>query len=250
MPTLGAKNGMTLFQMRGKAYDDPDWDKLLDQLTFEDMALMINLGGWQTAEINGAAKKGVYPYIKHFALNDQEGSRCSFLLTWADEQAIREIYLKPFELAVKNYTGTPLSTMSSFNWIGTQPSCSNSYLLNNVLRGEWGYVGMVETDYDGSYGYMISDKCVRNGNDLMLGFASAASNQFTDNSATATLAMRQSCKNILYTTANSRAYANGLGGGTAKWEIVKNVILAAVVLLCALWEFLLIKKYRKAKKAA
>lgn len=344
MPTLGAKNGMTLFQMRGKAYDDPDWDKLLDQLSFDDMALMINLGGWQTAEIksvgkvgtsdcdgpaglsnfitgaygtaypaevlmaqtwnkelleemgekmgqeysdannygwygpamnthrnafagrnfeyysedgvlagklasaeiNGAAKKGLYPYIKHFALNDQEGSRCSFLLTWADEQAIREIYLKPFELAVKNYTGTPLSTMSSFNWIGTQPSCSNTYLLNNVLRGEWGYVGMVETDYDGSYGYMISDKCVRNGNDLMLGFASAASNQFTDNSATATLAMRESCKNILYTIGNSGYYAGDTDPATAgsnaltamlkKIDIPIGIVLAALeALFVALW---------------
>ena len=58
--------------------------------------------------------------------------------------------------------------MSSFNWIGTVPSCANNGLLNNVLRGEWGFVGMVETDYDGSYGYMITDHCIRNGNDLML----------------------------------------------------------------------------------
>ena len=99
--------------------------------------------------------------------------------------------------------------MSSFNWIGTEPSCANNHLLNEVLRGEWGFVGMVETDYDGSYGYMISDHCVRNGNDLMLGFASAESNQFKDQSATATLAMRQACKNILYTVGNSGYYADG-----------------------------------------
>ena len=306
MPTLGAKNGLKLADLTGKSYDDPNWDKLLDQLSFEDMALMINLGGWQTAkidsvgkvatsdcdgpaglsnfitgaygtaypsevlmaqtwntelieemgeamgqeysevnnygwygpamnthrnafagrnfeyysedgvlggklamaEVNGAATKGLYPYIKHFALNDQEGNRCSFLLTFASEQAIREIYLKPFELATKGYTGTCRAVMSSFNWIGTEPSCANAHLLKNVLRGEWGFVGMVETDYDGSYGYMISDHCVRSGNDLMLGFAMAASNQFTDNSATATLAMRQACKNILYTIGNSGYYAN------------------------------------------
>ena len=70
--------------------------------------------------------------------------------------------------------------------------------LNNVLRGEWGFVGMVETDYDGSYGYMITDHCIRNGNDLMLGFNSAESNKLTDESATAVLAMRQACKKISF----------------------------------------------------
>ena len=161
------------------------------------------------AEINGAVGTGVYPYIKHFALNDQETNRCSFLLTFASEQAIREIYLKPFEIAVKNYTGTPLAVMSSFNFIGTQPSTANPNLLNNVLRGEWGFVGMVETDYDGSYGYMISDKSVRNGNDLMLGFGFMPTDAFTDESATATLALRQASKNILYTIANSGYYLEG-----------------------------------------
>ena len=86
------------------------------------------------AEVNGAATKGLYPYIKHFALNDQEGNRCSFLLTFASEQAIREIYLKPFELATKGYTGTCRAVMSSFNWIGTEPSCANAHLLKNVLH--------------------------------------------------------------------------------------------------------------------
>jgi beta-glucosidase len=64
------------------------------------------------------------------------------------------------------------------------------------------------------------------------------------------LAMRQACKNILYTTANSRAYATDAKGGMATWEIVKNIILAAIILLLALWEFLLVRKYLKAKKAA
>lgn len=198
------------------------------------------------AEINGAATKGLYPYIKHFALNDQETNRCSFLLTYASEQAIREIYLKPFELCVKNYTGTPLAVMSSFNWIGTKPSCSNPDLLNTVLRNEWGFVGMVETDYNGSYGYMISDHCVRAGNDLMLGFGQAESNKFTDQSATATLAMRQSCKNILYTIGNSGYYANGDPTGGMD-NMTRTFLMAdigiGVVLVAA--EALLLLNYRK-----
>ena len=353
MPTLGAQNGLTLYDLSGKAYDDPQWEPLLDQLTFEDMSTMVNLGGWQTAaipsvgkpatsdcdgpaglsnfitgaygtaypaevlmaqtwntvlieemgvamgqeyqdannygwygpamnthrnafagrnfeyysedgvlagkmavaEINGGATKGVYPYIKHFALNDQEGNRCSFLLTWASEQTIREIYLKPFEMAVKGYTGTPLAVMSSFNWIGTEPSCANPHLLNTVLRDEWGFVGMVETDYNGSYGYQITDECVRNGNDLMLGFAMAASNQLTDQSATATLALRESCKNILYTVANSGYYTNVEGDPTNQPDplvsLLRTVdIILGAVLLVLLVLMIVVHVKNKKKRAA
>jgi beta-glucosidase len=124
--------------------------------------------------------------------------------------------------------------MSSFNFIGTEPSTANPYLLKNVLRDEWGFVGMVETDYDGSYGYMISDHCVRAGNDLMLGFNFAASNVFTDESATATLAMRQACKNILYTIGNSGYYAEDAQSGgmdnMTKLFLGADIGLAAVLI--------------------
>ena len=347
MPTLGADNGLTLFDLRGVDYDDAKWDELLDQLTYEDMATMINVGGWQTAEVtsvgkiatsdcdgpaglnnfvtktygtsyptevllaqtwnkelarevgesmgqefsdvknygwygpamnthrsafagrnfeyysedsllsgymaanemNGAATKGVYPYMKHFALNDQETNRCSFLLTFASEQTIREGYLKAFELATKGFEGKAMAVMSSFNWIGTVPSCANNELLNNVLRGEWGFVGMVETDYDGSYGYMITDHCIRNGNDLMLGFNSAESNKLTDESATAVLAMRQACKNILYTVANSGYYSDGnpATGMTnmTKLFVMIDVILAVVLIVV---DTIVIVRWRKKKK--
>ena len=200
------------------------------------------------AEINGASTKGVYPYIKHFAVNDQETNRCAVLLTYASEQAIREIYLKPFERCVKDYTGKSLAAMSSFNFIGTEPSCSNPNLLNTVLRDEWGFVGMVESDYNGSYGYMISDHCVRTGNDLMLAFGQAESNKFTDESATAVINMRESCKNILYTIGNSGYYANGDPTGRMD-NMTKTFLMAdigvGVVLLAA--EVLLILSYRKRK---
>ena len=203
-----------------------------------------------SSEINAAAAKGVYPYIKHFALNDQESNRCSFLLTFASEQAIREIYLKPFERAVKNFTGTSIATMSSFNWIGYEPSCANPNLLQTVLRDEWGYRGMVESDYDGSYGYMISDHCVRNGNDLMLGFATAETNQFTDQNATALLAMRQACKNILYTVGNSGYYADGnpADAPDALSSLLKKVNIGVGAVLVIL-ELLAIAMLMKKKKA-
>jgi beta-glucosidase len=208
-------------------------------------------GRFASEEINGAATRGVYPYIKHFAVNDQETNRCSFLLTFSSEQAIREIYLKPFEIATKGYTGTSRAVMSSFNWIGTEPSCANAHLLQNVLRGEWGFVGMVETDYDGSYGYMISDHCVRNGNDLMLGFAGAASNQFTDQSATATLAMRNACKNILYTIGNSGYYANGAetSGMDNMTKLFVGIDAGIGVLILALAAIVFGRYFSKKKKA-
>lgn len=349
MPTTGADNGLKLYQLTGLSYDDEKWDQLLDQLSFDDMVQMINLGGWQTAkvdsvgkiatsdcdgpaglnnfitqaygtaypaevlmaqtwnkdlmekvgeamgreyaevnnygwygpamnthrsafagrnfeyysedgvlggylaaaQINGAAKYGVYPYIKHFALNDQETNRCSFLLTYSDEQAIREVYLKPFELAVKNFEGTALAVMSSFNWIGTKPSCSNEYLLQNVLRDEWGFVGMVETDYNGSYGYMISDHAVRTGNDLMLGFGQAATNVLPYNgaeqSATLVKAMRQACKNILYTVGNSGYYADGdPSTGMANMDkIFISVDVVVVLLVVAADAFILVRYAKK-----
>ena len=209
------------------------------------------LGGYMAAnQINGAAEYGVYAYIKHFALNDQETNRCSFLLTFSSEQAIREIYLKPFELAVKGFNGTAQAAMSSFNWIGTEPSCSNPALLIEVLRNEWGFVGMVETDYNGSYGYMITDHCIRSGNNLMLGFGSAESNVLSDHSATAIKAMRESCKNIMYTIVNSGYYAgdsNPVGGLSNMEKIFLTVdIIAAILILGA--ELIVIVRYQKKKK--
>lgn len=159
--------------------------------------------------VDAAGGYGVYAYIKHFALNDQETNRCSFLLTYCDEQAIREIYLKPFEECVKNYdySSKPLAVMSSFNFIGDIYSGANPHLLNNILRDEWGFKGMVLTDWDGSYGYQNTDDCIRNGNDLMLGFNTYESNQITDtDSASCVQALRQASKNIMFTVANSGAY--------------------------------------------
>ncbi len=217
MPTTGAKNGLRLADMYGKDYDDADWEKLLDQLTFDDMDNLIANGGYGTPavssvgkiqltdadgpaslnnnftgvgsigfpastafactwnkdlakqfgemigdmahdmhvagwyapamnihrgafsgrtfeyfsedsllsgvmashEIAGAKEKGVYSFMKHFALNDQETNRTNMVCTWADEQAIREIYLKPFEMSVKE--GGAQAVMSSFNYIGCIP---------------------------------------------------------------------------------------------------------------------------------
>ena len=97
--------------------------------------------------------------------------------------------------------------MSSFVFIGDRYCGSNVNLLNNVLRDEWGFKGVVLTDWDGSYGYQNTDDCIRNGNDIMLGFNSYDSNKITDTDAASCVqALRNSSKNIMFTVANSGAY--------------------------------------------
>ena len=185
------------------------------------------------AAVQGAEEYGVYAYIKHFALNDQETNRNSMICTWSNEQAIREIYLKPFEIAVKE--GGADAVMSSFNYIGTEWAGGYAPLCNTVLRDEWGFQGFVLTDYFGVYGYMNSDQAIRNGTDCMLVSYDTDTNHVKDQtSATSVQAMRQACKNILYTVVNSRAYdPENLDTGMMGWQIaaiVIDVFFAAVII--------------------
>ena len=197
------------------------------------------------AAVQGAEEYGVYAYIKHFALNDQETNRNSMLCTWSNEQAIREIYLKPFEIAVKE--GGADAVMSSFNYIGTEWAGGYAPLCNTVLRDEWGFQGFVLTDYFGVYGYMNSDQAIRNGTDCMLVSYDTDTNHVKDQtSATSVQAMRQACKNILYTVVNSRAYdPENLDTGMMGWQIAAiavDVFFAAVIIVL---EVITVKKFFK-----
>ena len=345
MPTTGAKNGLKLYQMYGKDYDDADWDKLLDQLTFDDMDNLIANGGYGTPavksvgkiqltdadgpaslnnnftgvgsigfpastafactwnrdlakqfgemigdmahdmhvagwyapamnihrsafsgrtfeyfsedsllsgamasnEIAGAKSKGVYSFMKHFALNDQETNRTNMVCTWANEQSIRETYLKPFEMSVKE--GGAQAVMSSFNYIGYTYAGASSNLLQTVLRGEWGFKGFVLTDYFGGYGYQNADQEVRAGNDSMLA-TTKITNHITDKSATSVKAMRQAAHNILYTAANSWQYANGEPKvATPIWKTAMYVAWGVTAVLVIGLEIVAIKRYLNRKKA-
>lgn len=345
MPTTGAKNGLRLADMYGKDYDDADWEKLLDQLTFDDMDNLIANGGYGTPavssvgkiqltdadgpaslnnnftgvgsigfpastafactwnkdlakqfgemigdmahdmhvagwyapamnihrgafsgrtfeyfsedsllsgvmasnEIAGAKEKGVYSFMKHFALNDQETNRTNMVCTWADEQAIREIYLKPFEMSVKE--GGAQAVMSSFNYIGYTYAGASNNLLNTVLRDEWGFKGFVLTDYFGGYGYQNGDQEIRNGNDSMLA-TTKITNHITDKSATSVKAMRTAAHNILYTTANGWQYENGEPEvDTPVWRIAMYVVWGVTAVLAVGLEVLTIMKYLKRRKA-
>ena len=206
-------------------------------------------GAMASHAIMGSQEQGVYAFMKHFALNDQETNRCGMLCTWASEQAIREIYLKPFEACVKN--ADCHAVMSSFNYIGNTYAGNCPELLINVLRNEWGFVGMVLTDYYGVYGYQDSDHLIRNGGDFCLVNYDTETNHLTDTtSATALVCARQACKNILYTVANSRAYyPENLNPGMPTWEkVMIGVDVVGVLALIAL-EILVAKKgYAKRKK--
>ena len=197
--------------------------------------------------ILGAQEHGVYAYMKHFALNDQEGNRTSMAATWSNEQAIREIYLKPFEISVKD--ADCHAVMSSFNYIGTRWAGGCKELLKNVLRSEWGFVGFVETDYFGVYGYMTADQGVRNGCDLMLCTTGNDFNTVTVLTNSSKQALREASKNILYTVVNSRAYAaENLNPGMAKWEIIMIGADVLVALLIVALEIKTFKSYKKRKE--
>lgn len=124
------------------------------------------LAGEIAAEVvGGATDQGIITHLKHFAFNERENGVRNSLFTWSNEQALREVYLKPFEIAVKE--GGSLGVMSSFNYIGYDWAGGNENLLNNVLRDEWGFEGYVITDAH-MYGHMDLMQMLYNGGDVSL----------------------------------------------------------------------------------
>ncbi|MBW3082074.1 glycoside hydrolase family 3 protein [Bifidobacterium phasiani] len=327
MPTMGADNGIRLADLRGVDYDDPQWDLLLDQLTFDEMDTLIADAGYQNAAIDsigkvrlsdvdgpaalrdnftnvssigmpsnivvacswnkdlarqfgrtigdmahemyvsgwyapsvnihrspfagrnfeyfsedpvltadlateqmlGAADRGVYSFTKHFALNEQENERNGQLCTWSNEQAIREIYLRPFEEIVKA-DGDAQAMMGSYNYIGNTYASAHEGLNQTVLRDEWGFKGFVETDYfsGANYSYQDADQVIRAGTDAMLA-STDTTNHIDDDSATSVIQMRRAAHNILYTAVNSWRYENGEpDSGMPVWQVA--MIAADVVI--------------------
>ena len=205
-------------------------------------------GVMASSAIAAASEKGVYSFMKHFALNDQETNRNSMLCTWSNEQAIREIYLKPFEMSVK--IGGTNAVMSSFNYIGTTYAGAHPSLQQTVLRDEWGFRGAVLTDYFGGYGYQNADQLIRNGNDFMLA-TTDITNHVTDASATSVIAMRNAAHNILYMAANSWMYADGEPEiATPIWQTITYVVWGVTAVLFVGLEILTIKRFIDRKKVA
>ena len=344
MPTTGADNGLTLADMRDADYDDPRWEKLLDQLTVDEMANMIAMAGYQTAAmdsvgkvatldfdgpaainnnftgvgsigfpievvvastwnkelaqawgecmgkisqemgaegwyapgmnthrtafgarnyeyfsedgvlagnmgakaVEGARKYGVYSYIKHFALYEGNAKMVS---VWSNEQAIREIYLKPFEISVKQ--GGANAVMVSWSFLGDKWTGECSNLMNTVLRDEWGFRGMALTDFfrNNGHGFMNADAALANGVDAMLStFNGEENNVANPEHPTAVLQMRNACKNVMYTVVSSWAYdGEHEETGMENWKKAGIGIDIVIALFMAGMEVLVIRGYKKRK---
>lgn len=344
MPTTGADNGLTLADMRDADYDDPRWEKLLDQLTVDEMSNMIAMAGYQTAAmdsvgkvgtldfdgpaainnnftgvgsigfpievvvastwnkelaqawgecmgkisqemgaegwyapgmnthrtafgarnyeyfsedgvlagnmgakaVEGARKYGVYSYIKHFALYEGNAKMVS---VWSNEQTIREIYLKPFEISVKQ--GGANAVMVSWSFLGDKWTGESSNLMNTVLREEWGFRGMALTDFfrNNGHGFMNADAALANGVDAMLStFNGEENNVANPEHPTAVLQMRNACKNVMYTVVSSWAYdGEHEETGMENWKKAGIGINIVIALFMAGMEVLVIRGYKKRK---
>lgn len=345
MPVTGVNNGMKLAELRGTDYDDPRWEKLVDQMSVEEMANLIAMAGYQTdavgsvgkvrtldfdgpAAINnnftgvgsmgfpievviastwnknmakawgqcmgkisremgaqgwyapgmnthrtpfgarnyeyfsedgllagniaanavaGAMEHGVYSYIKHYAMYEGNGKMVS---VWSNEQAIREIYLKPFEISIKK--GGANAVMVSWSFLGHKWTGENSGLMNTVLRDEWGFRGMALTDFfrNNGHGFMNADAALANGVDAMLATFNGGPNNVMDPThPTSVIQMKQACKNIMYTVVSSWSYENDVEVGMESWKkaaIAIDVVLAAILIAA---EVMVIKRYKKRKES-
>ncbi|MCK7531706.1 MAG: hypothetical protein MZV63_12100 [Marinilabiliales bacterium] len=114
-----------------------------------------------SAYINGIQDKGVGACIKHFVANDQEYERFS-ISSEVDERTLREIYLEPFRIAIRN--SNPWAVMSAYNRVNGTYACENDHTLNDILKGEWGYEGIVMSDWFGTYDEACPNERTRPGN--------------------------------------------------------------------------------------
>ena len=376
-PVYGAKNDLQLIDLRGKDYDDPMWDALLDELTPEDYQTLIatsgygsaaidsvgkpfaldqdaatgltgggtgvsysgtlvlaqtwnqelaarygemignqaNIGGcvgWYAPAMNihrlpfsgrnneyysedgylsgaiasatsrGAASKGMYTFIKHFALNDQENHRGDRVgnfgvCTWSNEQAVREIYLLPFQMCIENDPVTlnyveedgnggyvnasrdfPAvnAVMTSFNRLGYTWAGGCYPLITDVLRNEWGFNGFAITDNanTGSPTYMNAQQMIEAGGDAALTTSEYAVWKFDKNDAADYAYGREAMHHVLYAVANSKLMSGLMPGSefvtpmtiAEKIVIAVNVVGAILILALACVIWFGFRKYKKA----
>ena len=195
-------------------------------------------GMMASSEIQGVMSKGVYAFVKHFAVNEQETSRAG-VATWIDEQTLREIYLKPFEYTVK--VGGTTAMMSSFNRIGTKWAGGDYRLLTEVLREEWGFRGMVISDFN-TGSHMDSKQMAYAGGDLNLQNFGQEWNA-SKSSASDMSILRIAAKNILYTVNNSNVMnSEVLGYRPPVWVIGLISIDCAVIAGLGIWGFFVFHK--------
>ncbi len=348
MPTYGAENGLTLAMFIDTPFGDPSWDDLLDQMTYEEQALLCSNGFHQTEDVESVAKpqtmdnngpmgfqgvsiqypnapvmaatfntallqrmgemigeemltagdvrtglyapsanlhrtqyagrnyeyfsedpylteqiatyetiglqsKGCYVQMKHFIMNDQDWNRRG-VGQWLPEQATRELYLAAFEDIV--VVGKAKSTMSSFTRMGPLWCGADYFLLTEVLRYEWGYMGFVNSDCpDGPYMSFVDG--IQAGNDTWDNSHDGSEYDEWKDSPTVMQCLRLASKRILYVTLHSNAM-NGISTSTrirsirTWWQNAITGIQVALTVITALCAAMLVLSFvfGKKKKAA
>lgn len=214
-------------------------------------------------EVYGAATKGLYAYIKHFAFNDQENHRGDRegqygAATWLNEQSAREIYLKPFEMCMKlddvtlNYvekqadgsyqnaeTTIPaaMGVMTAFNRIGATWTGGSYALITGILRTEWGFNGAVITDNANTGVFMLGQQMIEAGADMKLTYDTSAArwDNYDANDPETYHYAREALHHVLYTTANTKAMNHAMPGSVYKdGPQIATVVRTVVNILCTL----------------
>lgn len=209
------------------------------------------------AEVQGIQSRGVLPTVKHFVANEQETHRSiGGDLSWLSEQALREIYLKPFEYTVK--LGETRGIMTSFNRIGTRWTGGDYRLLTEILRNEWGFNGLVICDFNTIPQYMIPRMMFYAGGSLDL--ATQQSAMWTDcdtSDAGDAIVLMRAVKDVMYALVNSNAMnAEVIGYNPPIWQEYLHWINIGAFTLVGAWLVLAIvrtvrcNKRQKAKFAA
>ena len=209
------------------------------------------------AEVQGIQSRGVLPTVKHFVANEQETHRSiGGDLSWLSEQALREIYLKPFEYTVK--LGETRGIMTSFNRIGTRWTGGDYRLLTEILRNEWGFNGLVICDFNTIPQYMIPRMMFYAGGSLDLATQQSAMWTDSDTSdAGDAIVLMRAVKDVMYALVNSNAMnAEVIGYNPPIWQEYLHWINIGAFTLVGVWLVLAIvrtvrcNKRQKAKIAA
>ena len=349
--TYGANNGLNTAALRGLEYENLAWEKLLDQMTFQEQSLLLTNAAWGTsliesvgafqtkatdgptgvinsitassmpgegiwassfnveliekigdiiaedarindittmyapgvnlhrtpfggraneyfsedpyltgiaavAEVKGMQKKGVIPVLKHFAFNDEESARNGISI-WLNEQSARELYLLPFEYAMRPSIGGAYGAMSSFNRAGAIWVGASSELQIDIARGEWDFQGYFLTDMAEANGklYMVYSDGIYNGTDLFLGNGSKTALNSLRNNKAFQERVREAAHRVMYVNTNFNAIMNGKTSNTKQipitpwWQMVLISVLVVVaaytISMFGLWFFNYFKKIKE-----
>lgn len=192
-------------------------------------------------EIRGLQEKGIAVYLKHFVVNDQETNR-SGVHTWVDEQALREIYCKPFEIVTKEADCT--GYMTSYNYIGTGWTGASKALITDLARGEWGTMGRFITDAAMDFSIYVPDTGVLAGLDMWLAPMTATTSEKLYGTDYGIRMLQESAHRQLYVFANTSGVGMKMEDSNTWMYVVggANAVLVIGMLLSVI--FLIVPGFR------